>query len=318
MAATYADDVGPLVPDPPLDDAEVVPDPPPDEDESAAPAGVVDVALVPIGRAPEVLPADFVLPIDVRFIASPVLRERADADAALLLAIDAQDAATMQQLDAALARQREHKRVILDHFAEAKSEANKRHKRITGLESLYLEKTEQALETGGKRLANCDRKLRYEAEERRRAKQAEADARERDRARQQAAEAARTNAPPEVIEQLEFEAETATAPPVTPQEPAVSAPLSTSITRPYKSRLVGTPGDAEDQQPKMADLTPMQRIAVITAMKACIEGRAPLTVFEIGYSYTDKRAKADKSAFAIPGFEVFEDSGTRAKPARRV
>lgn len=279
----------------------------------SAPVVVRELVTTPLV---ELLPVDFPLPTLIKFIPDPRIRTAADADADQLLTIAVTDEHSMRRMDAAMERQRAHRKTIEAIFEEPTSIANQLHKRLTGLRGEWLARTDAAIDAGGRRIIETQRRLDREAAEERRRRQEEADRLAREE-RQREAEAARAaQAPPEVLEQLETEARTATAPPVATQESTRTALKSTSVVSTWKPRPKGTDGSG-NQQPSMTDLTPAQKVHVLAAMKAAFEGRSPLQVFEINWTYLNARARADKGAFSIEGFEVYEDGGTRAKGARK-
>lgn len=297
--------------------------PPPDEEELLAPpeeelAPAADASPAGSTALVEILPAGFPLPALIKFVPDARIRVAADADAERLLAIEVIDESTMRVMDACLERQRLHKKTIEAEFKDPTDLANQLHKRLTGLRGEWLERTDQAIKAGGDRIVAMQRRLEREANEERRKKQEEADRQAREQAERDAAAARQAHAPAEVVEQLEEEAKTATAPPVGLFGTSRTTLKSTSVVTTWKPRLKGTESSAAEQQPSMSELTPAQRLSVLSAMKAVVEGRAPIAIFEIGWPYLNQRARADKKAFALEGFEVYEDGGTRGKGGRRV
>jgi hypothetical protein len=179
----------------------------------------------------------------------------------------------------------------------------------------WLESGEAAVKTVGGRIYTEQRRLEaIEAEARRKA-QEEADRKAREDAKRESEAAAKQNAPAPIVEELKRQAETATAPPVTTY--AGSAPVLRGNTAvgTWKCRLKGTPAEVEPN-PKMAELTPAQRAQVRIAMQAVLDGKAPLTTFEINWPALNKRAVSDKSTLDIAGFESFEAGSVRAKGRR--
>lgn len=313
----------PFPPDPslggagePEDDLEPAPDPEPREEP---PAAVVTNPSEPNGGAlrplMDLLPADFPLPVLARFVPDARIRHAADVDAAKLLAIEVTDETSLRVVEACITEQRAHKQTIEALFEEPVAIAYALHKHLTGLRAEWLTQTTLAIGVANTRVLTLQRKLAHEAAEARRRAQEEADRQARADRRREAEAAQQAQAPAAVVEQLQFEAETAVAPPV----PQVRAPVlrSSSVVANWKSRLASTDRAAEDLQPPMAKLTPAQLEDVYVTMRAVLEQRAPITAFEINYSVTDQRAGSDKKTFAIPGF-VAEDLGSiRAKPGRR-
>jgi hypothetical protein len=276
---------------------------------TASPTSIETTALM------EVLPADFRLPALIKFIPNPQLRVAADQAGtyALGLTVDGPDG--LQRADLALQAVRTAIKSIEEHFSEPASIANELHKAITSVRGEWCTRGKQAIETVGKRMYAEQRRLDAVALEERRKAQAEADRLAREAAKREADAAAKAQAPPAVVQELQRQAETATAPPV-PVPASMPAPLrgSTTVER-WKARLVGTRGE-DEPNPEMAMLNPEQRLRVFEAMRAVLEGKAPLTLFEINWSGINKRAGAEKATFAIPGFEAFDVGGMRAKGQR--
>jgi hypothetical protein len=315
------------------DDIELLP--PPDEEELLAPPdepSIVDETprltfdepapeIVPAVRElvttplVELLPADFPLPTLIKFIPDPRIRAAADADAARVLEMQVTDEGSMRAMDAALERQRNHYKTIEALFEEPTTIAHRLHKRLTGHRGEWLAQSDSAIRAGGQRIVETQRRLDREAADERRRRQEEADRFTREQLQREADAARAAQAPPEVVAELETEAKTATAPPVTAHESSKAALKSTSVVSTWKPRPKGTESSG-NHQPCMTDLTPAQKVHVLTAMKAAFEGRSPLQVFEINWTYLNARARADKNAFSIEGFEVYEDGGTRGKGRR--
>ena len=292
---------------PPEDDLS----PPPEEEEPHAAA-----AHPPVQQLMEILPADFPLPSLIKFAPDTRIRQAADADAVKLLELQVTDETSMRVVEACLDRQRQHKATIEALFKEPCAVANQLHKHLTGLRGDWLARTEQAIATGNDRVLQLQRRLaREEAEARRRA-QEEADRQAREEARRAAEAAKKAEAPAAVVQELEFEAQHATAPPI--QQTAVTPTLTRStVVENWQPRLTATDRAAPELQPCMAQLSPAEQACVRTAMKAVLEGRNPLTIFEINWSVICKRAKADKKTFSLEGF-VAEDLGAvRAKRGPR-
>lgn len=270
------------------------------------------VAVLPIT---EILPADFQLPLLTKFVPNAALRKAADEAAAYALGLGIQGNEGLQRADLALTALRTSQKAILDHFQDPADIANQLHKRITTVRAEWLSTGEAALKTVGSRIYTEGKRLEAEAAEQRRKDQAEADRLAREAARKEMEAAEKAQAPAPVVQELKRQAETATAPPVAVSTPA-AAPMrgSTTVTT-WKARLVGTPGDVE-QNPSMAELTPQQRTEVIKLFKAVIEGAAPMVLFELNWSLLNARAKAEKSALSIAGIESFEAGSVRAKGTR--
>jgi hypothetical protein len=273
-------------------------------------------AVAPLRALVEILPADFPLPSLIKFTPDTRIRLAADEEAAKLLAMAVTDETSMRVVEACVDRQRTHKTTIEALFEEPCSIANRLHKHLTGLRAEWLWQTVEAIEKGNSRILEQQRKLEREAAEKRRRDQEEADRVAREQARREAEAAEKAQAPPAVVEQLRFEAETATAPPVQTSAPASSL-RSSSVVPKWKTRCTSTDTASENLQPAVANMTPAELADVKKAMKGVLERRVPITVFEINWSVLDRRASADKKTFAIDGFVAEDLGGLRAKPGRR-
>lgn len=277
------------------------------------PHGVVEVALVPRGVT-EVLPADFPLPELIHWVPEARLKEEVAQAAAAALAIEVTGAEGLQQADVACTALRARLAALTESFARPVEIAHQLHKRLTTLRSEWLAEGEAALKTVGQRIWRESKRLEALAAEERRKAQEAADREARERARRAAEEAARHQAPAPVVEELQRRAEQATAPPV--PVPVVAPPLTgISLVTRWKARLCGTLS-ADAPNPSMAELTPPQIESVKQAMRAVLEGQAPLTLFEINWTALNARARAEKATFRVPGFEAFEDGGVRGRGRR--
>jgi hypothetical protein len=294
-------------------DSAVIP-PTPAAPIPSVPNGGDSGQLAPVALM-QVLPADFPLPALIKFVPNPLLRTRAEQAAAYALSIEVAGPEGLQRADVALTTLRASQKAIEEHFAEPKEIANRLHKSITGTLSDWLTPGKAAVETVGRKVYQEQRRLDAIAAEERRKAQAEADRIARENARREAEAAAKAQAPAQVVEELKRQAETTTAPPVSTPAATATAMRSSSVVKTWKCRVAGTPADAE-ANPKMAELSPAQRDQVINAMKAVIAGQQPITLFEVNWTALNARAKAEKSTFAIPGFEAYEAGGVRAKGGR--
>lgn len=272
--------------------------------------------LAPIAALPlaEVLPADFRLPALIRYVPNPALRAAAEEAASYALSIDVAGPEGLRRADVALVALRGRLKAIEDDFADPTDVANGLHTRLTDMRAEWCAAGKAALQIVGARIYTEQKRLKAVADEERRKAQEEADRQARETVRRAAEEAAKAKAPAAVVEELQQQAQTITAPPV---QPSVQAPVlrGTTTVAVWRVRPRGTPAH-QDPHPGMADLTPGQREQVLVALRAVLDGKAPLVVFEINYSYLDARARADKSTFAIPGFEAFDQGGIRAKSTR--
>lgn len=292
----------------------------PAADQTAASAPIADPATPDAPRdatglpVMEILPADFPLPLLTRFVPDRALLAAVQAADRYAAALTISGPEGIARGDVALTALKDSVRAIERHFEEPASVANRLHKSITGLRAEWCQSAEQTIKTVGRRIwIEQDRLKQVEAEERRRT-QAEADRLAREDARREAEAAAAAQAPAPVVEALTRRAETATAPPVA--RPVSTPALGNAAVTTWRARLAGSDATAEPN-PKMAELTADQAEQVREAMRGVLAGTVPLTVFEINWPVLNGRAKADKSTFAIAGFEAFKDGGTRAKASRR-
>ena len=118
-----------------------------------------------------------------------------------------------------------------------------------------------------------------------------------------------------MIAQLEETAKATVAAPVASTAP--TGPRTSSVSKTWKARIKGTPEHDPNPQPSITELTPPQRAHVLAAMKAVVDGREPLTLFEINWKALNARAKADENGLQIVGFEAYADLGLRSKPGAR-
>lgn len=271
-------------------------------------------ALVPM--LVEVLPADFPLPLLIRFVPDLRLKKAAADMAARVLAVEVglDDGPTL--LDEALTNCRGSVKAIEADFDEPTKVANRLHKRLTTMLGEWCEVPKNAIVVGNRRLFDEQGRRQAIADEARRKAQDEANRQAREAALKEAEAAAKQRAPVEVVEELKRQAETATAPPVAATGPP---PLKgSSAVVPWKARLLGTPADG-DPHPKIEDLSPTQRQHVLELLKAIVEGRAPLAAIDgLDWGYLDKRADHERTTMAIPGLEAFAAGGMRAKGGRRL
>lgn len=280
---------------------------------SFEPRAVVDVALVPMPLM-EILPADFPLPALAKFCPDQRLKVAIDQAAAYVLSIDVTGAEGLQRADLALATVRTSVKAIEGHFEQPVAIANDLHKRLTGKRSEWIADGKAAIDTVGRRVWTEQRRLDAIAADERRKAQEDANRKAREEAEREAAAAKANQAPPQVVEELEKRAETAVAPPVAAPIAAPAMKNTTTVTT-WKARIKGTPAEA-DPNPKMAEITGAQRLQVLALMQGVIDGRDPITAFELNWSVLNGRAKADKSTLSITGIEAFQEGGVRAKGTR--
>jgi hypothetical protein len=296
---------------------------PPDEEAEndllAPPDEPASEDAIAVQSLVELLPADFPLPALIKFAPDTRIRQEADSDAATLLGLQAIDETSQRVLEACLTKQREHKKGIEALFQEPCAIAHELHRNLTGLRGDWLSHTDSAIKTANDRLLARQRQVEREAAEARRRAQEEADRQAREQAKREAEAAEKAQAPASVVQQLQHEAKTATAPPVSHGTGLFGGGglRSSTVAENWKARLSATDRAADVLNPEMAKLSAEELHCIRNAMKAVLEGRAPVTIFEINWSWVNARAKADKKTFAIEGF-VAEDLGSlRAKPSAR-
>lgn len=309
----------PIAIEPAPDDIDVaMPTLPAVERGTAAASGdaVVAVSQAPTMALVEILPPEFELPKLTMFVPDRALKARLDAATDYALGVDVKAEGGLTLADTAAATVRAELKAIEAHFAEPTEIANKVHKRLTGLRGEWLQPGEDAVRTVGRRIAQEKSRLDALAADERRKAQAEADRIAREQRQREVEQAKAAGAPPVVVEQMTQAAKVATAPPV--PVTTTAAPLAhTTVTKTWKARVKGTPADAEPL-PDTAALTPAQHLQVVELLKAIVAGDVPIVAVKLNESYLNSRAKAEKSTLTIPGFEAFEDVGTRSKPGRRL
>ncbi len=283
------------------------------------PAATIAAMAVTVGALAEpaslveVLPADFPLPALIRFVPNPGLRVLAGTAAVQALAIDVRGPEGLTLADTALTTLRGALKAIETHLADPTAIAYNLHRRLTTVRSEWQAEGLAALETVSRRIYEEHQRVEAVAREERRLAQVEADRVAREHAQREADAARAAQAPVEVVAQLEQQVATTTAPPVAKTAAATlggSTPVKT-----YKGRLMGTPG-SDEPNPAMADLSVAQRHQVLALMRAVLEGKAPLVFFDLNWPAINKRAVAERSAFAVAGLEAFETGSLRAKAAR--
>lgn len=280
-------------------------------------AETVVPALSPPLPLVQVLPADFPLPRLTQFVPDEKVKRVLDEAVAYATTVEVKDVEGLRLADTALATVRAAVKEAEQHFEEPKALANQLHKSITSRLADWLAPARAVLELKGAEIAREQRRLQKIEDDRRRAEQEAENRRVREERAQEAARAAQQGAPAAVVEQMKLEAKTAQAPPLPKQTVAAAALAHSTVVRTWRCRIVGTPADAVEAQPEMEALTTAQRAQVLKAMQAVVEGRAPLLAFAINWKFLDQTAKAQKSTFGLPGFESYEDEGTRSKPSRR-
>lgn len=305
-----------LFDDSPTQDLQIAPD---DDlgvnEKTTMPAITPDV--VDVAPLAQLLPADFPLPMLIRFVPSTAIKSELETAVAYASALDITDKGIegLQAADMALDALNAVIKKTTQHFAEPADIANRLHKSITSVRAAWCDPAEAAKRAlGGKLYAEKTRLEAIAAAERRK-QQDEADARAREDARRAAEEAARNKAPEAVVEKLKEQAKTAVAPPVPVAPAPVAAMKSSTTVTTWKARIKGTPADA-DPNPDMDALTPMQWVEVARLLTDIADGKAPRAAVAIDWSYLNSRAKSDKSTLQITGIEAFAEGSVRAKGRR--
>lgn len=315
-----------LLPPPQEDEDELLP-PPPREDAGdeltgAHAAGALATAVTAIatttGRTPEVLPADFELSPAIRFIPNPALQRRAIELATTIAGVAVTDAASCAQMDALLTEARAHEQAIDDHFAEPVEFFFKRHRALTTQRAEFHGALPEMVKAGGRRIYLFNQEEERKAWEERRRRQEEADRQARDAAEREAAEARRAQAPAPLIEQLEEQARTATAPPVAATTtPPRDTLKGSTVTETWKVRLTATRAEASFLQPeKTADMSSDERTSVLELLKAIIAGAAPMSLIRVDWTTANQLVKAHKGTLKIAGLTPYQDGGARGKSTR--
>lgn len=283
-------------------------------DPTIAPAVSATPAPVAAPLA-ELLPADFPLPTLFKYV--PKVELKAALDQAVHYANGLQiingGPGAIAKGDAAVTAVKDAVKAIEADFEEPARLLDQAHKCVTKKRAEWIADGVATAKLVGRRVA--DETLRLEEEARREAQrqQEEANRQAREAAAREVEVAQQAGAPAGVVEQLQEAVETAVAPPVY-VPPA--APKSNTVTKTWKARIKGTPETAP-ANPKMAELTAPQRNQVMVLLKGILEGRDPITVLDLNWSVINGRAKDDKSAFSLTGFEAYVDTGLRAKPGGR-
>lgn len=269
-------------------------------------------ALVPLV---EVLPADFQLPLLLKFVPDVRLRDAAKVAAEKCAAVVVSGQSGLQAVDAELDNVRGAIKAIEASFKRPAEIANELHKHVTSTRAEWLERPLEVVDLKNKEVYAEQKRIKALEDEQRRQVQAEADRLAREAAARAAADAERQQADARVVEALKAQAKTAVAPPVSVPR---SAPLaSTTTVETWKARFIGTPDDAEEQNPDIKDLSDAQRLSLIQTLKAIIDGKLPIAAIkEMNWTYLNKRADSERSAWNIPGLETFDAGTARAKAKR--
>jgi hypothetical protein len=263
----------------------------------------------------ELLPPSFALPLLTQFVPNPQLREEVHRAAKAAAGIDVRGQAGLVQADTALEEVRVAVKAVKAAFEEPAHIAYELHKALTDKRANWIEAGESAIASLSRRIYAEQQRLKALEQEARRKAQAEADAQARLDAQRRVEEAAQQEAAPEVIEQLQEEANTASAPPVH-IEPIAGPLQSTTIVESWTSTVKGTPRDDEVQQPRVEDATEAQRDQLKVLMQAVLLG-APIVCVTWNWKGIDKLVQAGKSSFKVPGIDSYNKGGVKAKPRRK-
>lgn len=270
----------------------------------------------------EILPADFPLPVLIRFVPRIEHKRALDKAVVYALGIDVVGREKLELADSALGAMRHCMNVIKRDFEEPAQIADQLHKGVTGVRADWLREAEAATKTVGTRVAKEKQKIDDAAAAERRRQQALADQQAREEAQARVEAAKKDEAPPEVVESLQSQANVARAEPVRPPAGTAGASLTlahSNVVTTWKARFAGTGqmGD-DDPHPEMKDWTDLHRAGMLALCKAVLDGHAPIMALgEPNWQYLDARAVADQKTLSIPGIEAFASSGARAKGQRR-
>lgn len=304
-------------------DVDMYPEPPASPEELAAIASqVLDeqhaIAALPIIQA---LPTDFPsLAALLTFVPDVALKRRLDAIAAEAETLAVTGHEGLAAADALREQLREGIATALaafdgsNEFPGPTKLSHALWKRMTGLRGDFTDRGTTAMESLNRRIVAETKRLEALAAEQRRRDQAQADVAVKQTVAKAAEEAKRANAPKPIVDALEQQVATATAPPVAG---SVLGPrmASTSVVPKWRGRLQETPADAEPH-PKTDELTVPQQVQARRVLKAILDGEAPLTFVDFNWGKIDKRAESDKTTFAIPGLEAYDEGSARSKGRR--
>jgi hypothetical protein len=263
----------------------------------------------------DLLPPSFALPLLTQFVPNPQLREAVHQAAIAAAGVDVRGPEGLATADVALDAVREAVKAVKAAFEEPAHIAYQLHKALTDKRADWIEAGEAAIAIVGRRIYVEQQRLKALEQEARRKAQADADAQARLDAQRRIDEAAQQEAAPEVIEQLQEEAKTASAPPVH-IEPTAGPLQSTTIVENWTSTVKGTPHEDEVQQPRVEDATEAQRDQLKVLMQAVLAG-APIVCVTWNWKGIDKLVQAGKSSFKVPGIDSYNKGGVKAKPRRK-
>lgn len=247
------------------------------------------------------------------FLPDVRLKAALDVSAEQALAIDVQKDG-VAAADRAVADLRAQIKRIEQCFEAPTSLANQLHKRMTGLRSDFIKAGSDAASIVGTRIVAEQRRLKAIEDDARRKAQEEADRIAREQAARAAEAAQRQQAPPAVVERLQEQAKTATAPPVASPRRAPTLASSTVVEK-WRGRFKGCEAEAV-AQPETSEMSVAQLHQLRALLQAILDGTAPTTAIQVDWSYVNRRAAAEKTTFAIAGLEAYDEGGLRGKARR--
>jgi len=269
----------------------------------------------------ELLPPDFRLPDLIKFVPNQELIAKLEmaVEYANGVEIEGQGLEGLKVADAARQAVINAKKGVEANFEEAVSIAYGLHKRLTILRAQATLAGDACIQAVGRTMYAESQRLERIAAEARRKAQEQADRQAREDALHQAQEAAKHQAPAEVVEQLQAQAENASAPPVHVSSGVSGALANSGTVTKWRVRFAGC-SDAPIENPSPEEMTPAQRMQLLVHLKAVLglpnSGNAPIQGIDVNWAYYLKRAGADKDLFDIPGLEAYKDGGMRSKPSR--
>lgn len=260
---------------------------------------------------------DFPLATLLMFLPDVTVKRRIEALASVALAVEVKGAAGVEAADQAvteLRRELKGGELLFDGTEKAPGPtalAYTLHRRLTGLREDFLAVGRAAEKSVARRILDETRAIEAEAREEQRRRQAEADRQAREAANRAAVQAEERQASPAVVAALRDQGKTATAPPVTSTVAKPKLTGSTTVEN-WKTRFKGTSAEA-DTHPESSKFNAAQLEGFRTLLQAILQGHVPVAAVQVDWAYLDRRAKAEKTSFDIPGIEAYDEGGLRAK-----
>lgn len=256
----------------------------------------------------------------LQFLPDVALKARLNAKAARLLEIDlAGDG--LQQAEALRAEMLSDVDNVLAMFDGSKAApgptalAHQLHKRLCDLRADFVAAATSASAVVGPKIVKETRERETAALAEAKAAQDRADEAAREDARLALAEVRGSGGDAAVEAVLEREAATGSAPPV--HVPASRPMARSTVAEKWRVRLKGSGLEGDAAQP--TDLTRVSGSDVkmlLDLFKLVGEGQVPLSYVLMNWSALNKRAGADKAAFAIPCLEAYDEGSLRRKGGR--